>query len=387
MFPVESGRRPLHPAEAARVRHARLEHRGDPRARDRCGSTRASALLAFLGYTRAMAVAYTWPLAIRLNGVPHDLGDPLLTTWFLWWSGRRRLPLTAALVERSGLLSRAGHLRLFGAPPRARANRRSAERADRSAAHRPQRRVHRDVRPERARRALPRLHAHPASRRRRSWPAVAFAFAPYRLPQTPHIQVLASFWTPVCLAALHRYDADLAARWALAAAAAWVLQALSCGYYLFFLAVLVAFWMLWFAVGRWPVRQLLRGRGRLRRRRAAAGAHSPRLSGHPPGNVRVQPRDRRDPRLQRRHRVAALGERGSARLGMGARLRAPRGRTFSGAHDRAAHGAWRSGARERRGSGAGRLAADAAHPPDPRRPARPAARRQRAADRCTARGS
>jgi len=85
--------------------------------------------------------------------------------------------------------------------------------------------------------------------------AVAFAFAPYRLPQTPHVQVLASHWTPICLAALHQYDRTARPRWAVIAAAAWVLQALSCGYYLLFLAVLFGLWFLWFAVGRWPVRQ------------------------------------------------------------------------------------------------------------------------------------
>ena len=30
------------------------------------------------------------------------------------------------------------------------------------------------------------------------------------------------------------------------------MQALSCGYFLFFLSVLLVLWVLWFAVGRWP---------------------------------------------------------------------------------------------------------------------------------------
>ena len=42
--------------------------------------------LAFLGYL-VLALAYTWPLPIKLNGVPHDPGDPLLNTWLMWWSG------------------------------------------------------------------------------------------------------------------------------------------------------------------------------------------------------------------------------------------------------------------------------------------------------------
>jgi hypothetical protein len=86
--------------------------------------------------------------------------------------------------------------------------------------------------------------------------AAAFAFAPYRLPQAPHLQVLASFWTPVCLGALHRYGETWRVRWIALAAAAWLLQGLSCGYFALFLGVLVGFWFLWFAVGTWPVRRL-----------------------------------------------------------------------------------------------------------------------------------
>jgi len=214
-----------------------------------------AALLAFLAYS-AIAVAYTWPLSIRLNGVPHDLGDPLLTTWFLWWSGHT-LPLTSAWwnvpafypapgifgfsEHLLGLLPIAGPLNALTGQPLVGHNVAFIATFVLSAlgAH---------------------YLAYTLTRRHdvSIVAAVAFAFAPYRLPQTPHIQVLASHWTPICLAALHRYDADPRWRWAVAAAAAWVLQALSCGYYLFFLAVLVAFWMLWFAVGRWPVRQLLR---------------------------------------------------------------------------------------------------------------------------------
>src|SRR5262249_52426821 len=85
---------------------------------------------------------------------------------------------------------------------------------------------------------------------------LAYAFAPYRLAQLPHIQVLAAFWAPICLAALHLYDRDRRLRWALLAAGAWLLESLSNGYFLFFLSVLLLLWFLWFAVGRWPWRQV-----------------------------------------------------------------------------------------------------------------------------------
>jgi hypothetical protein len=210
--------------------------------------------LASLAYV-VVAAAYTWPLPIKLNGVPHDPGDPLLTTWFLWWSGTQAVPLTAhwwnapMFYPATGVLGFSEHLLglvpialpfilLTGQPL-----------------------VGHNV-AFIATFVLSALGAHflayTLTRRHdvSAVAAIAFAFAPYRLPQTPHIQVLASHWTPVCLAALHRYGRTARPRWALIAAAAWVLQALSCGYYLLFLAVLVGLWFLWFAVGRWPARQI-----------------------------------------------------------------------------------------------------------------------------------
>ena len=217
-------------------------------------NTRAIAL-ASLAYT-VLALAYTWPLPIKLaNGVAHDLGDPLLNTWILWWSGTQAVPLTAhwwnvpAFYPATGILAFSEHL--LGLVPIA---------APLIAlTHQPLLGYNVALI---ATFVLSALGAHflayTLTRRHdvSAVAAVAFAFAPYRLAQVPHIQVLASYWTPVCLAALHRYDRTARTRWALVAAAAWVLQALSCGYYLFFLSTLVALWLLWFAVGRWPVRRL-----------------------------------------------------------------------------------------------------------------------------------
>ncbi len=42
----------------------------------------------------ALAIAITWPLALRLGtSVPHDLGDPVGFTWILWWNAHA-LPFT-----------------------------------------------------------------------------------------------------------------------------------------------------------------------------------------------------------------------------------------------------------------------------------------------------
>src|SRR5213080_1040947 len=42
-----------------------------------------------------LTIVLTWPLAARLSTVlPHDLGDPVLNTWILWWNAHA-VPLTA----------------------------------------------------------------------------------------------------------------------------------------------------------------------------------------------------------------------------------------------------------------------------------------------------
>jgi hypothetical protein len=79
-----------------------------------------------------------------------------------------------------------------------------------------------------------------------------FAFAPYRFPQTPHLQVLSSQWMPFALYGLRRYfssidEAAPTGRWRplLGAVAALVALNLSCGYYLMYFAPFVAAYVLW----------------------------------------------------------------------------------------------------------------------------------------------
>ena len=69
----------------------------------------------------------------------------------------------------------------------------------------------------------------------------------------------------------------------LIAVAAWVMQALSCGYYLFFLGLLIALWFLWFAAGRWPVRRLAVAIAAFAAGALLLAPLLPRLPGHPPG--------------------------------------------------------------------------------------------------------
>jgi hypothetical protein len=63
---------------------------------------------------------------------------------------------------------------------------------------------------------------------------MAFAYAPYRLGQLSHLQVLSSFWMPLVLLGIRRYLAERRLRPLVGAAAALVAENLSCGYYLLF---------------------------------------------------------------------------------------------------------------------------------------------------------
>ena len=63
-------------------------------------------VLAFLGYA-ALTLLLFHDLAGRFStAVPHDLGDPLLSTWILWWNAHQ-LPFTAAWWD--GLSFFPGH--------------------------------------------------------------------------------------------------------------------------------------------------------------------------------------------------------------------------------------------------------------------------------------
>lgn len=79
---------------------------------------------------------------------------------------------------------------------------------------------------------------------------VAFGFAPYRMTQLAHVQVLSSYWMPLALLGLHLFLREPRWRWLVLFAGSWYMQALACGYYLFYLSVLIGCWILWFAIGR-----------------------------------------------------------------------------------------------------------------------------------------
>jgi hypothetical protein len=205
-------------------------------------------LLLYVGVT----AIFGYPLLSRMgSAVPNDLGDPLLNTWILWWNSRA-MPLTAdwwnapAFFPTHDVLALSEHLVglsplttpliwLSGSPLLA------YNVAFLSTFMLSARGAYLLVQ------TVTRRHdvAFVAG--------LAYAFSPYRMSQLAQIQVLASFWMPVALAALHRYVADRRPRWLVLFAVATVLQSLTNGYYLFFFPVLVLLWLMWFS----PPRRLL----------------------------------------------------------------------------------------------------------------------------------
>jgi hypothetical protein len=197
----------------------------------------------------ALTVALTWPLVLAPGRyVPNDLGDPLLNTYLIAWNART-VPLTQRwwnlpqFYPVEGVTAYSEHL--LGLAPlttpivKLTGNPLLAYNAAfflsfvlcGLAAH---------------------LLAYVVTRRHdvSVLAGLAFAFAPYRMSQIAHVQVLSAYWMPLALTGLHLYLRDRRARWLVVFAIAWLMQALTCGYYLFYLSALVGLWLTWFAVGR-----------------------------------------------------------------------------------------------------------------------------------------
>ena len=79
---------------------------------------------------------------------------------------------------------------------------------------------------------------------------LVFGFAPYRVAQISHVQMLAAFWASLALVGLHAYLETGKRRGLALSGATWMLQGATNGYSLVFLSVLVGCWVLWFVVAR-----------------------------------------------------------------------------------------------------------------------------------------
>jgi F5/8 type C domain len=83
---------------------------------------------------------------------------------------------------------------------------------------------------------------------------VSFGFSPYRTSEMGHIQMLSSYWLPVALFGLHGFIQERRARWLVVFGVAWLLQSLANGYFIFFGAVLIGLWLLYFCSSRETLR-------------------------------------------------------------------------------------------------------------------------------------
>jgi hypothetical protein len=211
-------------------------------------------LLAAAFYV-GLAAALTWPLAIELSAViPSDLGDPVLNAWIIWWNAHA-VPLTGhwwnapafwpspgALAFSETLLGLSpitGPIQWLGGSPIAAYNVAFLLTFPLSA-----------------------LAAHALVFRLSGRHdagvigGLVYGFNPFRIAHFPQIQVMTSYWMPLALLGLHESLTSRKARWLWIFGGAWLMQALSNGYYLLFFPVLLGLWMAWFALSRATVRPL-----------------------------------------------------------------------------------------------------------------------------------
>jgi hypothetical protein len=204
----------------------------------------ARLLGIFLLYA-LLAVLATHPLAWRLaDGVPHDLADPVLNTWILWWNAHalpfstewwngpffHPIPGVLSFSENLvGLSPLTTPLQWLGARPLAAYNAALILSFALSAFS---------------------MHLLARALGLGTGPCVAaglaYGFAPYRAAHLAHLQVLSAFFIPLVFLGAHRF-AQTGHRWWLALlGAAWILQGLTNGYYLVFVSVLLGAWLAWF---------------------------------------------------------------------------------------------------------------------------------------------
>lgn len=208
--------------------------------------TRRQAAAAAAAYL-LITIVWTWPLALGLTrDVPSDLGDPLLNAWILawdathlgrgWWSANIFYPHPLALAYSEHLLPQALSILPIYAATR---------------------------NPILCYNVVflstfvlsglgMFLFARELTGRRDAAlvAGLAFAFAPYRVASLPHLQVLSSAWMPFTLYGFRRFFVGGRLRALAGGATAWLLQNLSCSYYLLFFTPIVAAYLVWEAITR-----------------------------------------------------------------------------------------------------------------------------------------
>jgi hypothetical protein len=192
-----------------------------------------------------LSIAWTWPVAANLTSrIPHDAGDPVLNIWILWWNAQA-IPLTdrwwnpPIMWPMPGAMALSEHLlgqSLLATPMQlAGASTITAYNVCLLLSY-----------------ALSGFFAYLLGRRLTGSTiagicgGIAFGFSPYRSDQLSHLQVLSSQWMPLALLGLHAYLTTGARRWLVLFGTAWLVQALSNGYFLLFVPVLFVAWLAWF---------------------------------------------------------------------------------------------------------------------------------------------
>lgn len=206
------------------------------------------ALAATFSYA-ALAVVMTWPLVAGLtHDVPSDVVDPLLNSWILAWDADHLLRFLAGDVQA---LAGFWDANIFY--PRARTLAYSEHLVAQALQILPVYALTHNA-----------ILCHnllflstfvlsglgmyllvldlTGDRRAAYLAGLLYAFAPFRLCQIPHVQVMSSQWMPFVLLAVRRLVAHPRPLAVLGVVAALGAQNLSCGYYLFFFAPFVAAW-------------------------------------------------------------------------------------------------------------------------------------------------
>ncbi len=193
-------------------------------------------IAVFLGFV-ALALAWTWPLALRPGStMAAPFGDPLLNAWILGWDADRLrhglsglwtappfYPYPDTLAYSEHLLGIAVPLApIYWLTGNAVLVYNVALIGSFALAGIGMYLLARDLTGRRDAAVLA---------------ALAFMWCPNRAPHVTHLQVLMNGWMPMALWALHRYFATGSRRALAGFVAAFVVQGLSNGYFLFFLAV------------------------------------------------------------------------------------------------------------------------------------------------------
>ena len=199
----------------------------------------AEAAAVVLGYV-GLAIAWTWPLAVRPGTtMAAPFGDPLLNAWILGWGADRLrhglagLWTAPAFYPYPDTLAYSEHLLGIAVPLAPLAWLTGNPVLVYNVAV---------IGSFALAGAGMYLLARGLTGRRdvAVLAGLAFACCPYRWPQVTHLQVLVNGWMPIALWALHRFFATGSRRALAGFGAAFLAQALSNGYFLFFLAVPVA---------------------------------------------------------------------------------------------------------------------------------------------------